>query len=72
MNEVSRCFVEFMALAEPRAGSLLRALHTDGGGEYVITEFSNFPEDRGMASRQMCAYIPQQKRDRRANESCSS
>lgn len=57
-NEVFRCVVQFMALVRRQTCSKLKALHTDGDGEYVSTEFSNFRKDRENTSRQTCAYTP--------------
>lgn len=38
----------------------LKALQTDGTGEYVATQFQKFLVAKGIARRQTCAYTPQQ------------
>lgn len=53
-------FKQFLALAERQTGRKLKALHTDGGGEYISKEFSDFLASYGIARRKTCVDTPQQ------------
>lgn len=61
-REVFMCFDEFMALSKLQTALKLKPLQTDGRGEYISTECSEFPKSQIIASRQTCTYIPQRIR----------
>ena len=53
-------FLKFRASVETHTGRKIRALRSDGGGEYLSSEFKQFLHDKGIHHQQTCAYTPQQ------------
>lgn len=41
-------FITYLRMAEHQTGKQLKTLRTDGGGEFVSTQFSNFYTDHGI------------------------
>lgn len=53
-------FKSFKIMVEKEAGSQIKVLHTDRGGEYNSQEFANFCESDGIKRQLTAAYTPQQ------------
>ncbi len=54
------CFCSFRNKVETQTGRKIRAIRSDGGGEYMSDQFKNFLEKNGIHHQQTCAYTPQQ------------
>ncbi len=55
------CFVKFHSSEETQKGRKIKAIRSDGGGEYLSNEFKAFLNQNGIHHQQTCAYTPQQK-----------
>ncbi len=53
-------FLKFQSSAENRTGRNIKAIRSDGGGEYQSNEFKTFLSQNGIWHQQTCAYTPQQ------------
>lgn len=63
MKSNSECFTYFQRFkkkVETEIGKKIRKMRSDGGGEYLSTEFTNFFSEHGIHHQQSCAYTPQQ------------
>ncbi len=54
------CFLMFRSRAETQTGRKIKAIRSDGGGEYLSNEFKNFLVDKGIHHQRTCSYTPQQ------------
>ena len=59
-NEAFDAFKEWLVLVENETGKRLKAFHTDGGGEFVSTEWKNFMKKRGIFWSNTSSYTPEQ------------
>jgi transposase InsO family protein len=59
-SETSTKFKEFKAEAEKQSGKYIKALGSDGGGEYNSREFANFCKSQGIIMQTTARYTPQQ------------
>eukprot|EP00171_Calliarthron_tuberculosum_P017819 IDg17819t1 len=53
-------FLKYKNRVETETGRKIRVLRSDGGGEYISTEFLTFLEEHGIQHQKTCAYTPQQ------------
>ncbi|KAF5759182.1 putative RNA-directed DNA polymerase [Helianthus annuus] len=53
-------FKVFKALAENQAGSMIKTIRTDRGGEYCSHEFQNYLKENGIHHQLTTSYTPQQ------------
>lgn len=53
-------FVEFKKYIEKQSGEKIKAIRTDGGGEYMSKEMENFLIRRGIKHEKTIPYTPQQ------------
>eukprot|EP00171_Calliarthron_tuberculosum_P022304 IDg22304t1 len=63
MKTKSECFKHFRRFqrhAERKVGKKIKALRSDGGGEYTSTEFKDYLDKNGIAQQLTVAYTPQQ------------
>jgi len=58
--EALEVFKEFKTWAEKEAGTSIKCLRTDRGGEYNSKEFTDFCSTHGITRQLMAAYTPQQ------------
>lgn len=58
-NEVLGVFKKFKVLVEKQSGQNIEILRTDGGGEYVSTEFDDYCENEGITHEVTPPYTPQ-------------
>ncbi|XP_070672226.1 uncharacterized protein [Malus domestica] len=56
----SRSLVVTLSMVAVQYSSVVKALRTDNGGEYVNSESSNFFRDQGIIHETTCLYTPQQ------------
>ncbi len=54
------CFLKFRSGVETQTGRKIKAIRSDGGGEYLSNEFKGFMTQNGIHHQQTCAYTPQQ------------
>ncbi|CAJ2661986.1 unnamed protein product [Trifolium pratense] len=59
-SEVFNVFKRFKSMVEKQSGHELKVLKTDGGGEYVSGEFTEFCETEGIIHEVVPPYTPQQ------------
>ena len=59
-SEVFTHFQDFKALVEKQTGNYIQCLRSDGGGEYISNEFTNFLKKHGIQRQFSCKYTPQQ------------
>ena len=59
-SEVFTHFQNFKALVEKQTGNYIQCLRSDGGGEYISNEFTNFLKKHGIQRQFSCRYTPQQ------------
>lgn len=59
-SDVLGRFEEFPAMAGRQTGCSLQTFQTDGGGEFLSSEFSFVLRLKGILQRITCAYTPQQ------------
>ena len=53
-------FQEFKALVELQTGLKIKVFHSDGGGEYTLSEFEGFLKSYGIIHEKTAPYSPQQ------------
>jgi transposase InsO family protein len=58
-NDVLGIFKKFKVLVEKQCGQNIEILRTDGGGEYVSTEFNEYCENEGITHEVTPPYTPQ-------------
>ena len=59
-SDVFEHFKTFKAVVETEIGLKDKCLRSDGGGEYLSNEFSNFLRSHGIKRHFTCRYTPQQ------------
>jgi transposase InsO family protein len=59
-SETFTKFKEFKAEGEKQSGKYIKALRSDGGGEYNSKEFANFCKSQGIFMQTTTRYTPQQ------------
>jgi transposase InsO family protein len=59
-SETFEKFKEFKADVEKHSGKYIKALRSDGGGEYNSREFANFCKSQGIIMQTIARYTPQQ------------
>eukprot|EP00171_Calliarthron_tuberculosum_P002750 IDg2750t1 len=59
-SECFETFRRFQRYAERRTGRKIRAIRSDGGGEYTSNTFRDFLERNGIAQQMTVSYTPQQ------------
>lgn len=59
-TEVKRKFSTFQAFVENQLGTKIKAIRTDGGGEYVNKEFIDYLSSKGIEHQTTAPYSPQQ------------
>ena len=59
MSETFAKFKEFKVEAEKQSGKYIKALRSDGGGEYNSREFANFCKSQGIIMQTTARYTPQ-------------
>lgn len=59
-SDVFSCFKIFHKSAEKITGQSLKALHSDGGGEYTGSEMKKYLQDHGISFSMTCRDTPQQ------------
>ena len=59
-SDVFEHFKTFKAVVETETSLKVKCLRSDGGGEYLSNEFSNFLKSHGIKRQFTCRYTPQQ------------
>ena len=59
-SDVFEHFKTFKAAVETETSLKVKCLRSDGGGEYLSNEFSNFLKFHGIERQFTCRYTPQQ------------
>ena len=59
-SEVFVCFLKYKCLVENLLSHKIKQIQTDGGGEYISSQFKAFLENNGIAHRISCPYTSEQ------------
>jgi transposase InsO family protein len=57
-GEVFQQFLNFKAMVEKDKGVSIKCLRSDGGGEYLSNEFSEYLKEHGIQRKYSCSYSP--------------
>ena len=57
-SKVFDCFHKFKCMVEKQAGTRIKCLSFDGGGEYFSNKFSDFLCNQGIRRQFTCRYAP--------------
>ncbi|PKU68311.1 Retrovirus-related Pol polyprotein from transposon TNT 1-94 [Dendrobium catenatum] len=59
-SDVTNIFINFVTFIERQTSRKIKAIRTDGGGEYVNQYFQKFTRDKGILHQTSCPYTPEQ------------